>query len=45
MEITLPTPKQLENTTISGWEYLEDGLFVKGDVMGYFTEDGGWYVE
>lgn len=33
-----PTPDQIENSKALGWEYVGDGYFVKGDMMGYFVE-------
>jgi hypothetical protein len=33
-----PNPKMLRNCKAMGWEYLGDGIFAKGDVIGYFVE-------
>lgn len=35
-----PTPQQLQNCKDFGWLYLEDGIFCKGDILGYFTAEG-----
>lgn len=39
-DLVLPNANQLRNCASSGWDYLGDGLFAKGDHMGYFTERG-----
>lgn len=36
----IPTQKQIENCAGMGWQYLGDGLFAKGDLLGWFTENG-----
>ena len=35
-----PTSDQLQNCVSWGWEYIGDGLFMKDDLMGYFTKYG-----
>ena len=32
-----PTADQIRNCKSMGWEYIGDGLFIKGDVIGYFV--------
>lgn len=43
--INNPTNKQISNSQLLGWEYLGDGLFTKGDLLGYFTQDGRFMKE
>lgn len=35
-----PSDEQIESCVSWGWEYLEDGIFLKGDIVGYYTLDG-----
>lgn len=35
-----PTKEQLENCALMNWTYIGDGLFTKGDFIGYFTDSG-----
>lgn len=35
-----PTEKQLKACEGMNWEYIGDGLFIKGDLVGWFTENG-----
>ena len=35
-----PTPEQIENAALMGFEYIGDGIFIRGDEIGYFTERG-----
>ncbi len=37
-----PTPAQLKNSSLMGWEYAGDGLFEKDDSIGWFTENDGF---
>jgi len=37
-----PNSDQLRNAQSMGWEYLGDGLFSKGDLMGWFYVGGFW---
>lgn len=39
-----PSEKQIENCESAGWEYLGNGLFAKGELIGWFT-DNGWHYE
>jgi hypothetical protein len=39
-KISTPTQLQIDNCALFGWEYLDDGLFSKGDLLGYFTPMG-----
>ncbi len=39
-EVLMPTDTQINNALCFGWEYLGDGLFSKGDDVGYFTMKG-----
>lgn len=36
----LPTHKQLECCDLWGWKYIGDGLFGRGELIGYFTDKG-----
>jgi len=36
----MPTVKQLGLCAMMGWEYIGDGLFTRGDLVGYFTAEG-----
>lgn len=36
----MPTPKQIEICSACEWEYLGDGIFAKGETMGWFTDSG-----
>lgn len=38
--MNLPTEKQIEHCAGMGWRYIGDGLFARGDVVGYFTDQG-----
>lgn len=35
-----PNEKQISNCKRWGWEYIGDGLFVKNELIGFFTENG-----
>lgn len=35
-----PTSKQIQNCELSGWHYIGDGFFVRGDELGWFTKAG-----
>lgn len=35
-----PTDRQIERCKLMGWDYMGDGLFECGSLMGYFTETG-----
>lgn len=35
-----PTTTQLNNCERWGWDYLGDGIFTKGEWLGYFTKQG-----
>ncbi len=35
-----PTNEQIESCINWGWEYLQDGIFLKGDIVGYYTVGG-----
>lgn len=35
-----PTDTQIENAYLMGWQYLGDGIFIRGDQMGWFTDHG-----
>lgn len=36
-----PTPQQIFNSSLQGWEYVGDNLFIRGDnEIGYFTKHG-----
>tara|TARA_Y100000310_G_C20650554_1_gene799167 strand:+ start:1795 stop:1935 length:141 start_codon:yes stop_codon:yes gene_type:complete len=37
----IPSEEQLHNCELMGWEYIGDGLFAKGEAIGYFTI-AGW---
>lgn len=39
-DLVMPTEKMVQNCASMGWEYLGDGLFGKGDVIGWFTSEG-----
>lgn len=41
----LPTETQLENCLSFGWVYLNDGIFSRGESIGYFTKDRGFQKE
>ena len=36
----MPSPFRIDNCERWGWEYLGDGLFSKGDLVGWFTDNG-----
>jgi len=36
----LPTAKKIQCCAEMGWDYLGDGLFTNGDLIGWFTEKG-----
>jgi hypothetical protein len=40
LAVITPTDKQIQNCELMGWEYLGEGLFCRGDEMGYFTAEG-----
>lgn len=42
MRLQIPTEKQIINSGNMGWEYIGDGLFAKGEELGYFIEGRGW---
>lgn len=35
-----PTPEQIENCRLFGWQYLEDGYFQRDQELGWFTKFG-----
>lgn len=35
---TTPNENMLRNCKAMGWEYLGDGVFAKGDFIGYFVD-------
>ena len=39
-DLVLPKSSQIENALSMGWEYLGDGIFAKGEDLGYFTRRG-----
>jgi hypothetical protein len=40
LEVLEPTQSQITNCEASGWRYLGDGIFGRGDIMGVFTREG-----
>jgi hypothetical protein len=38
-----PTDDQIENAELMGWVYHGDGIFSRGDRLGWYTVDGGFY--
>ncbi len=34
--MTMPTPQQIEFCEVSGWDYLGDGIFARGEQIGWF---------
>lgn len=36
----MPTAKQMGRCAMMGWAYIGDGLFTRGDQIGYFTAEG-----
>lgn len=42
MKLQIPTAKQIKNSGNMGWEYIGEGLFAKGEELGYFIEGRGW---
>ena len=39
-DLVMPTSQRIANCEACGWEYLGEGLFGKGNVIGYFTDKG-----
>lgn len=41
-DLVMPTAERIENCALCGWQYLGDGMFCKGDWIGYFSEQRGF---
>lgn len=35
-----PSQKQIDNAEMMGWEYVGDGLFGRGHLIGFYTSEG-----
>lgn len=38
-----PTAEQIEAAQLLGWAYHGDGVFSRGDDLGWYTVDGSFY--
>lgn len=45
MDIVNPTEQMIKNCAAMGWVYCGDGLFEKGDMIGWFTQSFGFQKE
>jgi len=39
-DLVMPTAQRINNCALCGWEYLGDGVFAKGELLGWFTTRG-----
>jgi len=39
-DLVMPKPQRIINAESMGWQYLGDGIFAKGDELGYFSRTG-----